>query len=216
MADQIKLYTGAGAAGLATHWCLRELGLPFELVLLDLDAGEQHLPDYRKINPTGRVPALSINGTIHTESTALLMLLAENYPKAGLEPPSGSSERAAYLQWMIWLANALLPAYRAWFYADGAGEDDTKRVLRQAAKTQIEACLDQLNDHFSDERPCILGSSFSVADMQLTMLLRWSRNMPKPSQDWSHLRRYQNEMKARPLLQEVHRVEGLTDWISDL
>lgn len=215
MSDQIKLYTGAGAAGLAVHWCLLELDIPFELVLLDLDGGEQNRPDYRAVNPTGRVPALVINDRVHTESTALLMHLAETYADKGLAPQIDSADRADYLYWMVWLANALLPAYRAWFYADGATDAQMAEAFKQNARTQIEACLDHLNAHFADGRDYLVGAAFSVADMQLTMLLRWSRNMPKPSQNWPHLRRYQNGMKARPKLRDVHVREGLTDWIDD-
>ena len=74
------LYYSPGAASLAVHWMLIELGVPFEAELVDIDAGAQRSPDYLRMNPSGRVPTLVIDGVPHGESTALLMLLAERHP----------------------------------------------------------------------------------------------------------------------------------------
>jgi glutathione S-transferase len=59
----------------------------------------------------------------------------------------------------------------------------------------------------------MLGASFSVVDLFACMLMRWSRNMPKPATEWPHIARYLSRMRAMPSLREVHAREGLTDWI---
>jgi len=56
------LYYSPGAASLAVHWMLIEIGVPFELRLVDIDAGAQREPDYLRLNPSGRVPTLVIEG----------------------------------------------------------------------------------------------------------------------------------------------------------
>ena len=61
--------------------------------------------------------------------------------------------------------------------------------------------------------PYLLGEKLSAADFLATMLMRWSRNMPKPASDWPHISAYLKLIKAMPSLREQHKREGLTDWI---
>lgn len=215
MTEPYVLYGSPGTASLCVHWLLIELGTPFELRSLDFEAGAQRDPDYLKLNPQGRAPTLIVDGRPVSESAAILMLLAERHPQAGLAPSPGSPKRAAYLQTMVFLANTLLPAYRNWFYADKDGDPAGADALQARARLQIEAAWDRIDADLSDERPFILGETRSVADHLLTMLTRWSRNMPKPATDWPALNAYMGRMRRDPGLQEAHRREGLTDWIND-
>src|SRR6187549_2046606 len=111
-----KLYYKPATASQCVHWMLIELGVPFELALVDTTTPRS--PDYLRLNPIGQVPTLIVDGAPVTESAAILMLLAERHPEAGFAPPPGDPGRAAYLELMVYLANALLPAFRAWFYID--------------------------------------------------------------------------------------------------
>jgi len=210
-----KLYTAPGMAGLAVHWMLIVLGAPYEVVMLDFERREQKSPDYLAINPSGRVPALIVDGTPHAECAALLMLLAERHPAAGFAPAVGAPERAGYLQWMFHFANTLQPAFRAWFYADEPAGPENAVAAQERARAQIEAAWARLDDHFDDGRAFMLGERLSAADFLATMLTRWSRNMPKPATRWTNLAAYIARMRAMPSLREVHAREGLTDWIRD-
>jgi len=58
----------------------------------------------------------------------------------------------------------------------------------------------------------VLGDALSVVDFMLVMLMRWSRNMPTPSDTWPALKAYADRLKARPAFAEVYRREGITDW----
>lgn len=201
------LYYAPGSASLAVHWMLLELGVPFELRRLDLDAGEQRSAEYLKLNPSGRVPTLMVEGKPYAECAALLMLLAERHPEAGFDPARDAPERPAYLQTMFYLANTLMPPFRAWFYPD-------EGMAHSVSRPRIEAVWDRMDAQLGDGRPFILGERTSAADFLLTMLTRWSRNMPRPASEWPHLGAYMKRMKQRPGLVEVHAREGLTDWIS--
>lgn len=207
------LYYSPGAASFAVHWMLIELGVPFELKPIDFAAGEQKSPEYLKLHPDGKVPAMIVDGRPCTETTALLMLLAERHPEAGFAPAAGSDGRASYLELMTYLAYNLMPAFRAWFYPqDFGGPDDVERV-KESARTRVERMFDRLDSRLSDGREYLLGSKVTAADFLATMLARWSRNMPKPASAWPRLGRYLERMKERESLREVHRREGLTDWI---
>ena len=208
------LYAAPGAASLCVHWLLLELQQPFELTLLDTANQQQKSPEYLKLNPTGRIPCLIVDGRPQAETAALLLLLAERHPEAGLAPAVGSAARADYLQWMLWLANTLMPAFRAWFYpAEPAGPDHTEAAQAQAREV-IEACFARLEGRFADGRAFLLGDSMSAADCLLTMLMRWSRNMPRPAECWPQLAAYGERQRARPALQAVHAREGLSEWIA--
>jgi glutathione S-transferase len=208
------LYTAPGAAGLAAHWMLIEMGVPFEVKQIDLDAGEQKKPEYLKLNPSGMVPTMIVDGEPQAEIAALLMLLAERHPEAKLAPLPNTPGRAAYLRWMVYLANTLQPAFRMWFYADGDGGPEFSGFLKTMARERIEAVWDRVEATLADGRPYLLGDRISAADFLLTMLTRWSRNMPKPATEWPRLGAYIKRMKAMPSLQETHRREGLTEWIA--
>jgi glutathione S-transferase len=208
-----KLYGAPGTASLCVHWMLIELGVPFEFVALDFSKQQQKDPAYLKINPSGHVPALAIDGTAYSESAALLMILAERHPERGFAPAPGAADRAAYLQWMITLANTLMPAFRLYFYADeGAGPENVDATKAQA-RSRIEKMWDRIDALLADGRPFLLGERMYAADFLLTMLTRWSRNMERTAMDWPHLARYVARLRALPSYRETHAREGLDGWI---
>ena len=128
------LYYSPGSASFAVHWLLIELGAPFEARRLDLDAREHKSPEYLRLNPNGLVPTLLIDGQPVFESAALLTLLAERHPEAGFAPATGSAARIPYVQWMFHLANTLQPAFRNWFYPEGAAGATNVDAARESAR----------------------------------------------------------------------------------
>ena len=208
------LYYAPSTASLAVHWLLIELGVPFDLVPVDLESSAQKSAAYLRLNPSGHVPTLIVDGVPHAECAALLMLLAERHAQAGLAPAAGSRERADYLQWMFYLANTLQPAFRNWFYADEPAGPENVEASKRQARAKIERVWERFDALFADGRPFLLGTRLSVADFLLTMLTRWSRNMPRPATEFPHLASYVARMRAMPSLREVHARENLTDWIN--
>lgn len=206
------LYYAPGAASLAVHLALLELDAPHQLERLDLQARQHKSPAYLKLNPNGVVPTLLVDGQPVYECAALLLLLAERHPGAGLAPPPGTPARAAYLQWIVHFANTLQPAFRAWFYpAEPAGEE-AGAAAQESARLRIEACWDRLNAHLAHAGPYLCGAQYSMADMLGTMLMRWSRNMPRPATEWPHCRALAERVRARPAWRRLYEVEGLTEW----
>jgi glutathione S-transferase len=209
------LYYSPSTASLVIHWLLLELGVPFELVLVDLQSRQQQTPEYLALNPNGHVPALLIDGVVRAETGALLLLLAERHPQARLAPVPGSRERADFLQVLFFLDNTLMPAFRRWFYADEFAGPANREATMQQARLKIERCWDVLDARLADGRRYLLGADRGVVDFLATMLARWSRNMPRTATHWPHLRRYVAHMRQLPSLREVHAREKLTDWIND-
>jgi glutathione S-transferase len=203
------LYYAPGTASMVVHLALLEAGAPHELRLVDLDARAQRDPAYLKLNPRGVVPTLVVDGTPVAESAALLMLLAERHPDSPLAPPPGTAERAAWYQWIVYLSNTLMSAYRFWFYPQ---ELDETPAVRAALQRRIEGVWDLLEAHLAAHGPYLLGERFSGADLLLTMLMRWSRNMPRPATGWPALKRLADLVRARPSWQRLYAIEGLSEW----
>lgn len=203
------LYGAPGTASMCVHWMLIELGVPFELVTLDFEKQEQKSPAYLKINPSGHVPALLIDGQAYSEAAALVMILAERHPERGFVP----DERPAYLQWMIFLANTLMPAFRLYFYADEGAGPQNAQAAKAHAQARIEKAWDRIDALLADGRPYMLGARMSAADFLLTMLTRWSRNMARTALEWPHLAAYVLRLRAMPSYREMQAREGLQGWI---
>jgi glutathione S-transferase len=206
------LYTSPGTAGLVVHWLLLETGAPHALRLLDLKQHEHKTPEYLALNPNGVVPTLLIDGEPMFESAAMVLHLADAHPESGLAPAPGSRERAMYNQWIVHFANSLMPPCRGWFYpAEVAGEAQAE-AAKDHARQRIEAAFERVDRHLAANGPYLLGDKLSAADFLFTMLMRWSRNMPRPATEWPQLRALAERMKARPSFRTLCEREGLTEW----
>lgn len=207
------LYYSPGTASLCVHQALIEANAQYRLILVDLNAGQQRDAAYLRLNPGGVVPTLLIDAVPFVESAALLMIIATRHPQAGLAPAEHSASRAAWYQWIAYLGNALQPAFRLWFYpTDLSAEASTQAVLKAATREKIESIWKRIEEHLLTQGPYLLGAECSAADLMLIMLMRWSRNMPKPATDWEALGQYAARMKARASWKQVCALEALSDW----
>ena len=206
------LYYSPGAASLVVHWLLIELEVPHQLRLLDFESKQHKSPEYLKLNPNGVVPTLLIDGEPLFETVALVMHLADSFPAARLAPPVGGLQRARYYQWLVHLANVVQPAFRNWYYPTEAAGEANAEATRESARVRIEGCWDRLDAHLAERGPWLLGDKLSAADFHLTMLMRWSRNMPKPATEWPHLAKLAATMKARPSFRLLYEREQLSEW----
>ena len=206
------LYYSPGSASMAVHVTLLELGVPHELRKVDLDAGAQRTAEYLALNPNGVVPTMLVDGAPYYECAALLLLLTERHSAAGLAPPASDPARPLFLQWMVHFANTLQPAYRAWFYPHEHGPAAHEAAVKDAARVRIEAAWGRVDAHLDANGPYMMGVRFGVVDLYATMLMRWSRNMPKPATEWPAVARLAATIKARPMWKRLYEVEELTEW----
>ena len=207
------LYYAPGAASFVVHWLLIDLGIPHQLVKLDIAAREHKSPEYLALNPNGVVPTLLIDGKPMCEAAAMAVLLAEAKPEAGLIPATSSAKRGAFYQWMFHLANTLQPPFRLWWYPAEAAGEAYAEAGKATAEAKIHTVFANLDTHLANNGPYLLGESVSAADFMLVMLMRWSRNMPKTALDYPHLAKLANLMKARPSWKALYESEGLTEWV---
>jgi len=211
--DIDQLYYAPGAASMLVHWLLLELDVPHALHLVDTASGAQKRPEYLALNPNGVVPTLVHGGVPMFESAALAMTLADEHPRARLAPAPASALRPVYNQWMFHLANAVQPLFRLWWYPHEAAGEAQSDAVRAHVAPRIEAAWSRIDAQLEKSGgPYLLGETLSAADFYLTMLMRWSRNMPKPATDWPRLAALAQRMRARPAFKMLYQREGLEEW----
>jgi len=204
------LHYSPSSASMVVHLMLIELGVPHRLERVD--TSQPRTAAYLALNPLGQVPTLIVDGRPLTETSALLMLLAERHPEAGLAPPPGDPQRGEYLQWMVLLSNQLMATFRFWFYPADLGLAEHTPQTRAALQARIESVFARLDAQLAVRGPYLLGERPSVADLLLTMLMRWSRRMPRTALDWPALARLAHLVRARPAWKTLYEREELTEW----
>ena len=107
----MTLYFSPGACSLASHIGLEETGAPYEAKPILLAKGQQRTEEYQKINPRGKVPALSVDGKILVENTAILTYLARRFPEKKLMP-ADPAEEARGIGTMCWFSSIVHPSYQ--------------------------------------------------------------------------------------------------------
>jgi len=154
----LKLYGGALSRASIVQWYLEELQVPYEFVLLDMQAGEHRQPEFLAINPMGKVPAI-VDGNFQLwESGAILLYLADRYGKA----PLSLEQRAILTQWVLFGNATLGPAI----------------FVKENLEREAPGLLTALNQ-ILERQPFLLGDQFCVADVAVGAFLAYIPIMQK-------------------------------------
>lgn len=201
---------------MAPHILLRELGVPFQLQLVDRRQGAHKSPEYLKLNPNGLIPVLVDGDLVLYETAAILLHLADVHAAARLAPAPGTAERAHYYKWMLWLSNTMQATMIPYFYPErsvDAGNEGCAQQVKAHAQARLDGCLQQLDAHLAGHgEPWFLGAQFTAADALVFTLCRWTRGFSgsRPARDHALLGAYLQRMLARPAVQQAMAAEGLT------
>ena len=209
----IQLYYFPGNASLAVHILLEELGVPFELKLVDRANAAHKSPEYLKLNPNGLIPVLVDGDLVLYETVAICLHLADTHPEAGLAPPIATSERAHFYKWFVWCSNTLQAMLMHYFYGGRmVDEGDTAAAaqVKAHAEARIGGMLDQLDAQLASHgREWLLGASYSAVDPFAMLLCRWTRGFARPARSLPHLGPYLQRVLARPAVQRAFATEKL-------
>jgi len=105
----VKHYFYPLSRAVTSDWMLKELDVPHEQIVIDMPGGEQNSPEYRAINPMGKVPALVDGDAVVTEAAAICAYLADKFADKGLAPPPASTERGKYYRYLFFPGVTLEP-----------------------------------------------------------------------------------------------------------
>jgi glutathione S-transferase len=87
---------------------------------------------------------------------------------------------------------------RDWFYANSDGDPSGAEAVRALACRRLDAAWDKLDAHLGESHDYLIGDKLSTADFMAVMLMRWTRNMPRPALGWPNLARYIRKLRALP------------------
>lgn len=132
----IKLYWSPRSRSFTTLWLMEESGLPYERVLTDISTGAQKTPDFLKINPMGKVPALTDGDAALAEAAAICAYIADRYPETKLAPGVTDPRRARYLQWLFFSPGCIEPA----IIRSSPRSRSRPRPRRGAARRRCSTC----------------------------------------------------------------------------
>jgi glutathione S-transferase len=169
----MKLYYAPGTCALASHIALEEAGAAYEAVRLDFSASQQRAPDYLKINPKGRVPALVTDDGILTETPAILAYVAQRHPGAKLAPLDDAFAFARIQAFNSYLCSTVHPAH-AHRVRGSRWADDAAAIaeLKRKAPQVVAECFDLIErEMFAG--PWVTGAGYSIADPYLYTLCTW-------------------------------------------
>jgi glutathione S-transferase len=168
----MKLYYAKGTIAVAAAITLREAGMDFEPVRVDFKTAEQTTPDYRAINPKGRVPALVTDRGILTETGAILEYIADIAPQAGLRPADAFAagrmrEAMYYIASTMHVNHAHGPRGNRWADSESAIADMKAKV----AETMTDSARYVENHVLTGDY--VLGDTLSLADPCLYVACGW-------------------------------------------
>jgi glutathione S-transferase len=155
----MKLYYAPKTRSMRAFWILEEAGRPYETELVDFRGGRHSTPEYHRINPMEKVPALTDGEAAVAESAAICAYVAERCPEAGLAPPVGDAKRGRYLQWLFFHANV-----EAAFVQKFA---NVQIPSSQAGWGDFDRVFDVIDETLAAGGPWMLGERFSAADVMI-------------------------------------------------
>lgn len=203
-----RLHYYPGNASLAPHLLLQELGVPFQLELVDRRVNVHKSPDYLKLNPNGLIPTLIDGDLVLWETSAILMHIAD---RAGFAPALGTAERAQYTKWLVHLTNTIQSEYIVYYYPERYADDEAgAKVVKAHAETHLVERFDRIAAQLG-RGPYLLGERLSAADFLLLMLIRWGRGMATPPRSVPALGAHAARLLARPAVRQVFEAEGLAE-----
>ena len=197
---RVTFYHAPNSRSGGTRALLEELGVEYDLHVLNFKHNEQRQQPYTDVNPMGKVPAIWHNGGLVTEQPAVYLYLADLYPEKGLAPPIGDPLRGPYLRWMVFYGSSFEPAL-----VDRA----MKREPVQPSTcpygdwdTMFNTLVAQL-----DHGPYMLGERFSALDVLWGSALRWT-TMFKLVPELPVITSYIERIGSRPAMQRAAALDA--------
>ena len=196
----IKLYYTPRTRAVRVRWLLEELGLPYELINIDLfnDGGNTY--EYKQIHPLGCVPVLEVDGEVMFESGAICDWLTDLYADKNLAPSIDSKLRMKYKQWFYFVLATMEPlAWNIVLHKSLLPKDQRiVEVVVTSEKNYVEA-LSVIEKELKGKE-FMLGKQFSTLDILLTTLLTW---MPKQIKPFKYTYEYMKRMRTRKAYKSV-------------
>jgi len=193
----MKHYFNPMSRAMTTHWMLLELGVEHEQIFIDVMSGEGKTPEFRSINPMGKIPTLVDGDVVVTETAAICAYLADKYPEKGLAPAQSSAERGTYYRYMFVPGTTLEPMFTfnlldvEDYSAESVGFGDLERC---------PATIDSM----TPEKAWAIGDQFTAADVVFGGLLDFAVMIGWLKSPSAKVNSYIQRIQSRPAYQQSH------------
>ncbi|KQP72660.1 glutathione S-transferase [Methylobacterium sp. Leaf111] len=200
MEPDLILYHAPQTRSSGVRILLEELAAPHTLDVLDLPSGRGREPEYLRINPLGKVPALRHGEALITEQAAIYLYLADLFPERGLAPPIGDPLRGPYLRWMVFYGSTFEPAVvdRALQREPGPRAMSPYGDFDAVLGTMVEALT---------PGPYLLGNRHSAADVLWGAALSWTTSFKLVPEE-PPIMAYLARINARPAVRKIMAAEA--------
>lgn len=175
IAHMLTLYYAPGACALASHLALEYAGADYKTVRVDFSSQQQRSPDYLRLNPKGRVPALVTDRGVLTETPAVLQFVSQMHLKANLAPLDDPFLMARVNEFNSYLCSTVHVAHahrvRGYRWAD---DEQAISAMKKKVPQNIGECFELIEKDML-QGPWVLGDRFSICDMYLFTLAGWMK-----------------------------------------
>lgn len=195
-----RLFGSLGSGSGAVEAALAEVGADYEIVPTTTKEGAHLTEAYRAINPRQQVPALQLpDGSFMTEGSAMLLHLADAFPKAGLAPAPGSSARAQHDRWLIFMAVNVYEGELRHFYPDRYADNPASVEEKAIAYVwKHYAILEE-----AIKGPLFFGDTLTMLDIYIWNMATWL-DPEEREKRFPKVHALMNTVRARPLIAPIH------------
>ncbi len=191
----VRLYGVSASRAVRCLWMLEELGIEYEHHPVHF-SDESKTPEYKKLNPNGRVPTLVDGDTVLWESMAINLYLAAKY-QSGMQPESVEDLGQAY-KWSFWVMTEVEKSLLdLMFHRSIFPEGQRDHKIADAAWKALEAPLGIIDDALRG-RDHLVGNAFTVGDLNPASVLMWLKLAKADLSSWPALQKWLSDCLARP------------------
>ena len=169
----LKLYFAPATCSLASHIALEETGAPYEAEKVDFKAGGQRAPDYLRLNPKGRVPALATDRGVLTETPAILAYIGQSFPDSAVGIPKDAFDFARIQAFNAYLCSTVHVAHAHKRRASRWADDPAAQEAMAAKVTANMGDCFELIENTMIAGPYVMGETYSIADPYLFTISGW-------------------------------------------
>jgi len=198
----MTLYFSPGACSLASHIGLEETAAPYETTPILLPKREQRTEAYLKINPRGKVPALSVDGKVLIENTAILTYLARRFPDKNLMP-SDPAEESRCIATMCWFSSVVHPSYQRMHRPERFAEGEAAQTaVKENGKESFWANCREI-DSMIQGNDWIMGRDYTLVDPYALVFYGWGQRSGLSMQELEAYTAWQGRMMNRPTVRKT-------------
>jgi glutathione S-transferase len=205
--EPIRLHFFPGTRAARARWILEEIGVPYQLSVVDLRLGAHKRKDYLAVHPLGKVPALEIDNSIIFESLGICLYLADRFRQADLAPlPEERKSRANYCTWMAFSTGTLEPAILEQVRARKASDRRIPALGMGPALTPFDDVASYMERHLAGQS-FLLGDRMTAADIMNGSMMAWAEEIGL-LEGREATRAWVTDLKTRPAYSRAMQTSG--------